>query len=205
MVTPDHLAHEENGILSCGFLLQESPVSHSDSELLQQVHRSENGQIGCLGVERAMIGFNFVLIDAPHGFSSACPVKKPTVAAFALQPVGRFVFGHTVMLCSKDAADVFKLPAGFAEEMILKYPEVSSPCFSSSGRILSSQLPPLQFLQVGVFMSAVKATQGVSACTNVLPLIIQVKQWRVADLCSPDRRHRPASVSRVCSELIRAP
>lgn len=69
------------------------------------------------------------------------------------------------MLCSKDAADVFKLPGGFAEEKRLKYPEVSSPCFSGSGRILSLQLSPLQFLQVGVFMSAVKATQGVSVCT----------------------------------------
>lgn len=72
---------------------------------------------------------------------------------------------HTVTLCSKDAADVFKLPGGFSEEKRLKYPEVSSPCSSSSGRILSSQLSPLQFLQVGVFMSAVKASQGVSACT----------------------------------------
>lgn len=80
-------------VLLCSFLLQESPVSPSDSELLQQVHRSENGQIGCLGVEPAMTGFNCVLIDAPHGVSSACPVEKPTMAAFALQPVGRFVFG----------------------------------------------------------------------------------------------------------------
>lgn len=80
-------------VLLCSFSLQESPVSHSDSELLQKVHRSENGQIGCLGVARAVIGFNCVLIDAPHGVSSTCPVEKPTVAAFALQPVGTFVFG----------------------------------------------------------------------------------------------------------------
>lgn len=61
-------------ILLCSFLLQESPVTHCDSELLQQVHRSENSQIGCLGVEPAVIGSNCVLIDAPHGVSSACPV-----------------------------------------------------------------------------------------------------------------------------------
>lgn len=43
-----------------------------------------------------------------------------------------------------------RLPAGLDEDKGLKYPEVRSPCCSTSGRILSSQLPSSQFLQVGV-------------------------------------------------------
>lgn len=73
-------------VLCSRFLLQESPGSDGHSDLLQQVHCSEYGQSSCLGVKPAMTGSNCVLIDAPHWFSSACPVKESTVAAFALQP-----------------------------------------------------------------------------------------------------------------------